>query len=301
MTQKFGRGRSTTRLLYMVTASAMALGLAACASSGSSSSSSQASAPATSSNSAGAASGAATYTVPQQEGAALPYVATSSSGQLEGILPALALAEGTAMGATIKNVTTSFENSLLGLTRGIYSWVPGADVTAARLKSYDFATTLQDSYTFEAPADGVTIGDSMMDVCGDSIGVVAASSPVTVLQAQSAECTKAGKKAISVQTFTDYATAQLAAKSGRVDAAVLNTSSIGYQIKTEPGVWKETGPKFDYVIIGDATPKGNGMAQKLAAAVNKMIADGTYAKILAQYGASGLAITKSVVNPAPEG
>ena len=83
--------------------------------------------------------------------------------------------------------------------------------------------------------------------------------------------------------------------------AVLSTSTAGYQIKTDPGVWKETGPKFDYVIIGDATPKGNGMAQKLAEAINKLIADGTYAKILAQWGASGLAVTKSVVNPAPEG
>ena len=36
------------------------------------------------------------------------------------------------------------------------------------------------------------------------------------------------------------------------------------------------------MIIGDATPKGNGMAQKLAEAINKLIADGTYAKILAQ-------------------
>ncbi len=238
--------------------------------------------------------------MPQQQGTALPYVATSSAGQLEGILPALALAEGPAMGGATKNVTTSFESSLLGLKRKIYAWVPGADVTAERLKSFDFATTLRDSYTFEAPAGGVTIGNSMMDLCGHSVGVVAASSPVAVLQTQSGACTKAGKKPINVQTFADYATAGLAAKSHRVDVAVLSTSTVGYQIKTDPGVWKETGPKFDYVIIGDATPKGNGMAQKLADAVNKLIADGTYAKILAQYGASDLAIKKSVVNPTPE-
>ena len=231
----------------------------------------------------------------------MPYVATSSSNQLEGILPAMALAEGTEMGGTTKNITTSFESSLLGLSRKIYAWVPGADVTAARLKSFDFATTLQDSYTFVAPAGGVTIGNSMMDVCGHSVGVVSASSPVAILQAQSTSCTKAGKKPIDVETFADYATAGLAAKSHRVDVAVLSTSSAGYEIKTQPGVWKAVGPKFDYVIIGDATPKGNGMAQKLATAINKMIADGSYAKILAQWGASSLAITKSVVNPTPEG
>ena len=120
--------------------------------------------------------------MPQQQGTALPYVATSSNGQLEGILPAMALAEGTALGGRTKNVTTSFESSLLGLTRHIYAWVPGADVTAVRLKSFDFATTLRDSYSFVAPAGGVTIGNSMMDLCGHSVGVVAASSPVAVLQ-----------------------------------------------------------------------------------------------------------------------
>ena len=229
----------------------------------------------------------------------MPYVSTNSQNKLEGVLPGLALAEGTALGGKTKNVTTTFESSLLGLKRKIYAWVPGADVTAERLKTFDFATTMQDSYSFVAAAKGPTIGDSMTDVCGHSVGVVAASSPVTTLQAQSKACTKAGKKAISVQTFADYATAGLAAKSGRVDAAVYSTSSAGYQIKTQPGVWKQTGPKFDFVIIGDATPKGNGMAQKLADAVNKLIANGTYAKIFAQYGASDLAITKSVVNPKP--
>jgi polar amino acid transport system substrate-binding protein len=286
----------------LVTVAAAVLGLAACSSTGSTTSSTTGgSASASSASSASSSDGDVTYTVPQQEGTALPYVATSSNGQLEGILPAMALAEGTALGGTTKNVTTSFESSLLGLTRKIYAWVPGADVTAVRLKSFDFATTLRDSYAFVAPAGGVTIGNSMMDVCGHSVGVVAASSPVAVLQTQSTTCTTAGKKPINVQTFADYATAGLAAKSHRVDVAVLSTSTAGYQIKTDPGVWKETGPKFDYVIIGDATPKGNGMAQKLAVAINKMIADGTYAKILAQWGASGLAITKSVVNPAPEG
>ena len=243
----------------------------------------------------------ATFTVPQQQGTAMPYVSTNSSGQLEGILPELSLAVGAAMGGKTDNVTTSFESALLGLSRNVYSWVPGADVTAARLEKFDFATTLRDSYSFIGPAGGVTIGNTMLDVCGHSVGVVAASGPVTFLQTQSTSCQKEGKQPIDVKTFADYATASLAAKSHRVDVAVVSTSTAGYQMKTDPGVWQSTGPKFNYVIIGDASPKGSGMAQRMADAINKMIADGTYAKILAKYGASDLAITESVVNPKPEG
>ncbi len=283
--------RPVTKWCAVVGVAVLAMGIASCSSS---------SKHTHASGSAGGGSGT-TYTVPQQQGTAMPYVSTNANNQLEGILPGLALAEGTALGGKTKNVTTTFESSLLGLSRKIYAWVPGADVTTERLKSFDFATTLQDSYSFVTGTSGVTIGNTMMDVCGHTVGVVAASSPVATLQAQSKTCTSAGKKAINVQTFADYATAGLAAKSGRVDVAVLSTSTAGYQIKTQPGVWKTTGPKFDYVIIGDATPKGNGMAKKLPDAINKMIADGTYAKVLAQYGASDLAITKSVVNPTPLG
>src|SRR5580704_15893512 len=124
VTRNLRRSRSTTMPLRgLVTVAAAVLGLAACSST---SSTTGGSASASSASSASSSGSDVTYTVPQQQGTALPYVATSSNGQLEGILPAMALAEGTALGGTTKNVTTSFESSLLGLTRKIYAWVPRA-------------------------------------------------------------------------------------------------------------------------------------------------------------------------------
>lgn len=283
---------------------ALALILAGCSSSNSGSSSESGQSGDSGKSVAAAGSTAAVagkvFVVPQQQGGTPPYT-FSEGGAPIGILPDLAIAEGKAMGSATKNEQTSFEASLLGLKRGIYAWVPGADVTAERLKSFDFATTLRDSYTLKVPVAGPTIGSSISDLCGHTLGVVTGSSPVSFLQDQSKTCRQSGKKPIVVKTFTDYATASLAAKGNRVDAAVVSTSTLGYENKKNPGVWKQTGPKFNFVDIGDATPKGNGTAQRLAASINKLIADGTYAKILAKYGASDLAIKKSVVNPTPKG
>lgn len=297
------RSGRTRLVLSAALSSTVALTLAGCASSGADSSSASAKSGHSGSGAAAAspagASAGKVFVVPQQQGGTPPYT-FSEGGKPVGILPELALAVGKAMGGTTKNEQTSFEASLLGLKRGIYAWVPGADVTAERLKSFDFATSLRDSYTLKVPAGGPTIGSSISDLCGHTLGVVTGSSPVSFLQSQSTACQKSGKHPIIVQTFADYATAALAAKSNRVDAAVVSTSTLGYENKQTPGVWKQTGPKFNFVDIGDATPKGNGMAQRLAIGINKMIADGTYAKILAKYGASDLAITKSVVNPSPK-
>ncbi|MEU3166111.1 transporter substrate-binding domain-containing protein [Streptosporangium sp. NPDC006930] len=238
------------------------------------------------------------YVIPQQVGVP-PYSFLDDGGKLAGLLPDLSTALGEEMGVTVKNEQASFENSLLGLQRGAYAWVPGADVTAERLKKFDFATTLIESYGFRVKADGITIGDSLDDLCGVSVAVTAGSSPVSTLKDQSKKCEAAGKKPVDVQTFADQATADLAVKSGRTDASTATSSGLGYQTRTEPGVWKITGPIYQAIDIGFASMKGDGMAAKLQQATEALIKNGTYAKILAKYGTENMSIKSSVINPEP--
>ncbi|MGW0586343.1 transporter substrate-binding domain-containing protein [Streptosporangium sp. NPDC002607] len=247
---------------------------------------------------AGSGSGSQVYTIPQQIGVP-PYSFLDEGGKLVGLLPDLSTALGEEMGVTVKNEQASFENSLLGLQRGTYAWVPGADVTAERLEKFDFATTLVESYGFRVKADGIAIGDSLDDLCGLSVAVTAGSSPVSALQDQSGKCEAAGKKPIDVQTFADQATADLAVKSGRADTSTATASGLGYQTRTEPGVWKITGPTYQAIDIGFASMKGDGMAAKLQQATEALIKKGSYAEILARYGTENMAITTSVINPEP--
>jgi polar amino acid transport system substrate-binding protein len=236
--------------------------------------------------------------IPQQVGVP-PWSYLNDGGELEGLLPDLSIALGDAMGMEVKNEEASFENSLLGLQRGTYDWVPGADVTAERLEKFDFATTLVESYGFRVTADGADIGDSMEDLCGLAIAVTAGSSPVPVLRDLSKTCENNGSDPIDVQTFADQATADLAVKSGRADAVTATSSGLALQVTTEPDTWKITGPTYQSLEIGFASLKDDGMAQRLVDATNEIIEDGTYAEILEKYNAEQMAIEESVLNPEP--
>lgn len=226
--------------------------------------------------------------IPQQTGAA-PGSYINDSDELVGFMPDMSTAVGVAMGDTVTNEATSFENALLGLSSGKYATVPGADVTPERLLKFDFATMWEDSYTFGVPAGStLTIDDSMDALCGLSIAVVASSSPIVPLNEQSTVCTGAGKEAITVMTFPDFASAELAATSGQADTWTNTVGSLEYEESTSPGRLTITGPQYQKVQIGFAVLKGSELGPKLVAAVNELIADGTYAEIFADYDVPGL-------------
>jgi polar amino acid transport system substrate-binding protein len=236
--------------------------------------------------------------VPQQTGAA-PYSFLDQDNELVGFAPELTSGIAAKLGYDVENRTTTFEESFIGMDAGKYAWVPTADVTAERLQKYDMALIGQDGVGIQVLTDSPDIGETMLDLCGLDIGVINGQSTITTLDTQSQACAAAGKDAVEVSTFGDTAQVALALKSGQIDAQVASLSIAGYQEKTDPGTFKTTGPTFDTVYQGIIVPKGGGLAAIISNAVNELIADGTYAGILANYGASALAITESVVNPDP--
>ena len=227
-----------------------------------------------------------------------PPYAYLDGGKIVGISTDLATAVGGPWGTKVTLKQDSFENALLGVNSGNYFGAFGADVTAEREKTFDQVSFLEDHYQFMG-LKGADLGTSMDDLCGLKISVVAADSAIPVLQAQSAKCTAAGKKEISVQTFADQGAATLAVSSKQVDATTATLTNLGYISKQSTGQFAIGGPKYQFVLIGIATKKGNGMAQALADSINELIANGEYTKILKKYGVEGDAIAKAEVNPDP--
>lgn len=227
-----------------------------------------------------------------------PPYAYLEGGKIVGISTDLATAVGGPFGTKVTLKQDSFENALLGVNRGTYFGAFGADVTADREKSFDQVSFLEDHYQFMG-LKGANLGSTMDDLCGLKISVVAADSAIPVLKDQSQKCTAAGKKAIEVQTFADQGAATLAVSSKQVDATTATLTNLGYISKQSKDQFTIGGPKYQFVLIGIATKKGNGMAQALADAINELIANGEYAKILQRYGVQGDAIEKAEVNPNP--
>jgi polar amino acid transport system substrate-binding protein len=228
-----------------------------------------------------------------------PYAYLTASNAIVGIDPDLSVALGGPFGRTVHLQVASFENSLLGLASGKYFMVTGSDITAAREKTLDMVSYLADHYEFMSLKSKPAIGTAIADLCGLTISTVAADSSIPILHADSATCTKAGKKAIAVTTFADQGTAVLAVDSGRANATTATVTNLGYVSVQTPGKYRLGGPSYDYVYIGIATNKGNGLAAPIAKALNDLIANGKYRAILAKYGVQADAVSRALVNPNP--
>jgi polar amino acid transport system substrate-binding protein len=228
-----------------------------------------------------------------------PYAYLSASNKIIGIDPDLSVALSGPLGQTVHLKIASFENSLLGLQSGTYFMVTGSDITAAREKTLDMVSYLADHYEFMSLASKPAIGTSTTNLCGLTISTVAADSSIPVLDQDSKTCTSAGKKAVTVTTFADQGSAVLAVESGRANATTATVTNLGYVSTQNPGKFRLDGPRYNYVYIGIATKKGNGVAQAVAKALNMLIANGKYHSILAKYGVADDAVAKALVNPNP--
>lgn len=228
-----------------------------------------------------------------------PYAYINSANKIVGIDPDLSVALGGPLHRQVKLKVASFENSLLGLANGTYFMVTGSDITAAREKTLDMVSYLADHYEFMSLKSSPVIGNKISDLCGLTISTVAADSSIPILQGYSTTCTNAGQKAITVTTFADQGSAVLAVQSGQADATTATVTNLGYVSVQNPGKFRIDGPSFDYVYIGIATKKHNGVAQSLAKALNVLIRNGKYQKILAKYGVQADAVKRARVNPNP--
>lgn len=136
------------------------------------------------------------------------------------------------------------------------------------------------------------------NACGLAIAVQTNTVQFDDLTARSKKCTQAGKPAIKIDSYQGQDTATAAIASGK-DAAGLADSPVGaYAVKQTGGQLQLLGAIYDSAPYGYAVPKAQTQfAQAIASAVDSLIKDGTYVKILQKWGVQQGAITKAEVNP----
>lgn len=235
---------------------------------------------------------AAAWTVGQQTGSS-PTSFLDDAGELTGAYPELVTALSAAMDIEITQEPQSWENILLSVNSGAYEFAPGADITLARLEIYDYASMQQTAYRLHVAAGNDEIGDSMMDLCGLSIASIVGSSITDTMTAQSETCEEAGEPAIELKNFPDYASADLAVKSGQADASANSLANLAFADTEEPGVWTITGPTFDQKFTGFAVQKGSDYGQMLVDGFNELIASGEYQEIFGSYQMTISEVTES--------
>ncbi|ABY23987.1 ABC transporter amino acid-binding protein [Renibacterium salmoninarum ATCC 33209] len=191
---------------------------------------------------------------------------------------------------------TSWADWPLGLGSGKYDAViSNVTVTEERKERFDFSTYRQDQLGFYAKSDSnISKISGAADVAGKRIIVSSGTNQEKVLLAWDAQNKASGLPAVEFQYYDDVSAADLALQSGRSDLTfgpnAMGVYKAALNAKTKlvglvPGDWPLTA---EIAVASNAA---------FTAALNGLIKDGAYAKILDRWGLASEAIPESKTNP----
>jgi polar amino acid transport system substrate-binding protein len=215
-----------------------------------------------------------------------------------GMDPELVQALAAVMGLKAKVVNVTFDAIIPGMAAGKYDLGASSFTdTKTREKTVDFVTYLSVGEAFLTKASGGVNVKALADLCGLTVSVEKGTTEQMDAASQNKKCVAAHKPAIKLLVFPDQNGANLALASGRAQVDFADSPIIAYQVR-KLGVQVKSGPTFGTAPYGLATPKGNGMAKPVLAALKKLIANGTYAAILKKWQLQSAGITNPVINGA---
>ncbi|MFH8801782.1 ABC transporter substrate-binding protein [Streptomyces sp. NPDC017936] len=201
------------------------------------------------------------------------------------------------LGLGIRTEQASFEAILPALDSGKYDvGVSNFGVTTERLKTIDFVTYINDGQGFAARKDSkLSRVTDLKQLCGLNVATGAGTTFESTLEENKHLCTDAGKKAYEVQTYSEQGAIWSSLQQGRTDVVMSTINGLRFAVARQEGV--RFLNEFRRLDVGFAFKKGTPLAPAFRAAVDKLIADGTYARILEKWGTTGSAIDKSQISP----
>jgi polar amino acid transport system substrate-binding protein len=210
----------------------------------------------------------------------------------------LAAALGQVLGLKVNMVNATFDTIIPGLVSGKYGLgISSFTDTKVREQTVDFVTYFVAGTSFYVKTSGGPDVTSLAGLCGHKVAVEKGTTQQADVQAQAPKCASAGKP-VTPQIFNDQNAVNLALSSGRADVAMADSPVAAYQVKQSNGTFKLSGQPYGTAPYGIAIPKNSGMAQPVLAAVEHLMANGTYTKILQKWGVQEGAISNPAINGA---
>ncbi len=206
--------------------------------------------------------------------------------------------------ADVQNAT--WDNLFVGIDSGKYdAGFSNITVTEQRKEKYDFASYRQDNLAFQvlASASWTFDGDPSV-LAGKTLSVSSGTNQEKILLEWQKEL-QAKRKDFTIKYFPDGNAIKLALDSGKIDGYFGPNPTIAYQNTQSKGSAKPTKTAGTFSgagsslqgLIAATTKKDSGIAKPVAAAIDELIEDGTYAKWLQAYNLSNEAVKTSEVNP----
>jgi polar amino acid transport system substrate-binding protein len=176
----------------------------------------------------------------------------------------------------------------------------GMNDTVERQKVLDFVDYFNAGFAIVVPKGNPEGIKNLADLCGKTVAIQTATSQIDLVKAVDPSCTKK----ITVLEFPSDVDAQNAIRAGKASAGVNDGQVAAYTAQTagDGKYFEMVNPTdspdgYQSVLTGIGVLKANSdLTKALQAAVQSLIADGTYGKLLAKWNLSAFAVTEATIN-----
>lgn len=226
-----------------------------------------------------------------------PYLFTDGAN-VKGLEADFIVAVSKTLGLKPEITNTKFASLVTGLTsRRFDVAMANFSDTKARQEQIDFVDYAKSQQTFVVKKGNPSNVTSMEELCGHKVAGATGAKSVNLANDQSKACQAAGKPAVSVEAFPTVADAQLALTNGRVDALPIEYALARAQVQASNGDLELVDTFYGPGLNGAGIRKGDSELQAaLVEALQSLMDNGTYKKVLDKWELPAMAIEKPVVN-----
>lgn len=176
----------------------------------------------------------------------------------------------------------------------------GMNDTLERQEVLDFVDYFNAGFAIIVPKGNPEAIANLADLCGKTVAIQTATAQIDLINAVNPTCSKK----IAVLEFPTDGDAQNAIRAGKASAGVNDGQVAAYTAQTagEGEYFEIVNPTdspegYQSVLTGIGVLKANsGLTAAIQAAVQSLIADGTYAELLAKWNLSAFAVTEATIN-----
>jgi polar amino acid transport system substrate-binding protein len=239
-----------------------------------------------------------------------PVEFKDDAGKTVGIDPDLAAAMGKQLGVTFEFENGTFDTLLGGLRSKRYDIAmsamtdtkdrqEGVDSETGKkvgegVDFVDYFTAGVSIYTKKGDDQGIK---TWSDLCGKKLVVQRATVSHDLAKAEAKKCT--GGKTITIEAFDNDQQAQTRLRSGGGDAGSSDFPVAAYAVKTSGGGkdFELVGEQVEAAPYGIAIAKSNTeLRDAIKAALDAVIENGEYDKIIKKWGVEDGAVTEATIN-----
>ena len=215
----------------------------------------------------------------------------------------------TRLGLQLQVVNSVFDTIIAAVTSGKCDVIiSDMNITAERNKQISFIQYFKAGQSMLAAKGNPQNINSPTDLCGKSAAAESGTTEVDYLQGTGdykgkglpAECSTAGKPAVNVVITQKDTDALQQLQSGKVAVYFADTPVAAYYVVQHPDQFQLVGQVIDPALVGIGVPCGQAdctnapltpLGQAVQTALQSMMADGTYAKILTTWNLQDGAVT----------